>query len=520
MNLPDNQELPELLTEAAELAHLASPLALRQRIKPDFRHRLHQKVISDAVVDAVTGRGPRFIGVAMPQQQGKTEITSIGSPEWYLELHSLGIVPGGLVGLMSYEDALPMSWSTKIRREIETNPDVFNTQLRKDSRAAGYWETEQGGGIIAVGTAGSIQGRPISFLGIDDPTKNFDQAMSPTHQNKLWDLWVSVIYGRLQPWSIVLVTMARWAPDDFMGRLQSSDYEGEPSDWRFITIPALATSENDSLGREIGEPLLRPQADQTIEEAKAEMANVQKSISTYAWQSLWMQDPRDPEGSIFPESKWRYWGGDFPKNATDERIELPADFEQIIFSLDSAFKDLKTSDWVVCTLIGRIGSDYYLIEQIRGRWSFTETCTRITNFTNTHRIRYPRATTVVVEDKANGPAIIDALRSRVGGLVEFNPSDYGSKLARAWAVQPYVLGGNVYLPAESERPWVRGFKRETGDFRGIGNETDDQVDSFTMGVLYMQKYQYAPAIVESPADLDPLLFQTRFTQTRRGGILS
>lgn len=517
---PDDLDIEAL----ADVGHLASPLTLRNAVltaqdKP-FRHHAHQKLISDKIRDALLGHGKRFVAVSVPQQFGKSLVTSIAGPEYVMELHSLGVLPGGMCALMSYEDSLAMTWSQTIRREFEAVPDIFFSRTRKDSRAASYWETQQGGGVIAVGTAGSIQGRPITYLGIDDPTKNLEQAMSPAHQDKLWELWNSVLFGRLQPWSVVLVTMARMAPDDFIGRLKSRDYEGDPDDWEFIEIPYLAKS-GDVLGRPEGQPLTRPQADQTIDQAYEEAAMVQKTIAPYVFQCMWQMDPRDPEGSIFPPSKWRYWGGEFPKDS-NERIDLPAahNFDQILFSLDSAFKDLKSSDWVVCGLWGRIAADYYLIDLIRGRFSFTETCTRIKNFTQTYRLQYPSATTIVVEDKANGPAIIDSLRSHVGGLVEFNPGDYGSKLARAWAVQPYQLGGNLYIPAESERPWVAKYRQEMADFRGTGgNETDDQVDMTSMAILYMQKYQFAPAVVESPADLDDHLFHSRFTQVRRPGIL-
>lgn len=494
-----------LLQEADDVAHLTNPLAIRKKVleaegKP-FRARAHQLLIGNAVMDAFTGRGPRFVGVSVPQQFGKTECTSIGTPELVMEWHALGLLPGGLCALMSYEDALPMSWSTKIRRDIEAHPDIFVTRTRKDSRAASFWENEQGGGIIAVGTSGSIQGRPITFLGIDDPTKNLEQAMSPAHQDKLWYLWNSILFGRLQPWSVVLVTMARLAPDDFIGRLKSRDYEGDPDDWRFIEIPYIAR-ENDELGRPEGQPLQRPQSDQSVEEAYRESEMVKKTIAPFIFQTMWQQDPRDPEGAIFPQSKWRYWGGDFPKEAQDERTELPHTFEQVVMSWDMAFKDLKSSDWVVGTAWGRIEQDYYLIDLVRGRWSFTETCKRVQNFSRFIRSQYPNATTVLVEDKANGPAVIDQLRSKVGALTEFDPSDYGSKLSRAHAVQPFVLGGNVFIPAPSEKPWVPQYKQELADFRGTGNETDDQVDSTTMAILHMFKFAVEPSEFFDPSEFD------------------
>lgn len=495
-----------LLESASDVGHLASPLAFRAHVlqargKP-FRARAHQKVISDAIVDAFLGRGPRFVAISIGQQYDKTQIASIGAAEWILELHTLGVLPGGLVGLMSYEDSLAQSWSRTIRQDIEAVPDAFNTRLRKDSRAVSEWWTEADGGVLAIGTGGSVQGRPLTLFGIDDPTKNYEQAMSPAHQDRIWNNWVSVFYGRLQPWTVVLVTMVRWAPDDFIGRLASEDYEGDPKDWRFINIPLVANAEDDPLGREIGEPLIRPQAEQTIEQAKLEAERIQISVSTYSWQTNWQQDPRDAEGTILAESKWRVWGGDFPKDAEYDRIELPLEFDQVVMSWDMSFKDLKTSDWVVGTAWGRIGADYYLIDLVRGRWSFTETCNRVNTFAKRIRYVYKNATAIVVEDKANGPAVIDQLRSKVGGLVDFDPSDYGSKLARAHAIQPFQLGGNIYIPAESEKPWVRLFKKELADFRGTGRETDDQVDSTTMGILHMTKYQFSPAYVESGEDID------------------
>lgn len=521
----------DLLLDSEELAYLSSPLAMATRITPTFRPRDHQKVISDAIVDAVNGTGPKWIAVSIPQQFGKSFITSIATPLWILELHSLGILSGGLCGILSYEDGLAMDFSRIIRRTISSDPENFFTRLRKDSKSATFWETENEdsasrGGVYAVGMSGSVQGRPLTFVGIDDPTKNFEQAMSPAHQNTIWNNWTSVIYGRLQPWTIVLVTMVRWAPDDFIGRLSSDDYDGDPDDWKFINIPYIAqeryeedgTPIADPLGRPVGEPLLRPQADFTLEDAYAEREKVERTVSVYSWNTLWNQDPRDPEGCVLPESKWRYWGGDFAEK--DQRVELPTRFDQMIMSWDMAFKDLKQSDWVVGTLWGRIEMDYFLIELKRGKMSFTDTCNEVKQFALNARMRYPNATGIVVEDKANGTAVIDALRSRVGGLMEFDPSDYGSKLGRANAIQPLLMGGNLYIPAESERPWVKKYRQELADFRGQGNkETDDQVDSTTMAILHMQKYQFSPAVVASPADLDDNLFQSRFTQHRRGGIL-
>lgn len=480
-------DAPQLDESLAGIAHLASPLSVSSAVTPNFRVRAHQKIVSDAIVDAFFGNGPRFIAVSMPQQFGKSSISAIGASIWVQEMHALGMLPGGMVGLVTYEDSLAMSWSTKIRRTIAGNPDLFHTKLRSDSKAASYWETELEGGVLATGVGGTIVGRPITLLVLDDVIKNIDQANSERHRDMNWNLWQTVAIGRLQPWSVVVCSMTRWHEDDLIGRFLSDETEGDPSDWKYICLPALA-EENDPIGREVGEPLLRPQADQTIEQARHEMARVKASVSEYTWNTMWMQHPSDPEGTIFYESKWRYYGG-------DSAYELPTHFDLVIMSWDMAFKDEKDSDFVVGQAWGTSGADRYLIDLIRGRWDYATTESMVKSFAHTIRSRYSNATAVLVEDKANGTAVINRLRSSVGGLIAITPKE--SKLARAHTCQPLLLGGNLYLPAQSTSPWVREFISEMSAFpRGTH---DDQVDCATQALNYLTQFGHGGARWRSPA---------------------
>ena len=59
----------------------------------------------------------------------------------------------------------------------------------------------------------------------------------------------------------------------------------------------------------------------------------------------------------------------------------------------------------------------------------------------------------LVEDKANGPAVISALRHEVTGLVANTPE--GDKVARAQAVSPQVESCHIYLPHPAITPWGR-----------------------------------------------------------------
>ena len=84
----------------------------------------------------------------------------------------------------------------------------------------------------------------------------------------------------------------------------------------------------------------------------------------------------------------------------------------------------------------------------------------------------------LIEDKANGPAIISALKNEISGIIAVNPTE--SKLARLSAITPQIESGNVFFPNPQNIPWVEGLIDELLRFpRG---KNDDQVDAMTMAL--------------------------------------
>jgi predicted phage terminase large subunit-like protein len=128
--------------------------------------------------------------------------------------------------------------------------------------------------------------------------------------------------------------------------------------------------------------------------------------------------------------------------------------------------------------------------------SFTETVRAFCRQVETH----PTIGAKLVEDKANGPAVIDYLKNKIPGLIPIEPD--GSKEARAHAVTPYVRAGNVLLPDPTRNPWVLLFLSEVCGFSGKPGRPDDQVDSMTQALRYL--YQYGNAFPEA----DDILIDT------------
>src|SRR3546814_3038189 len=123
-----------------------------------------------------------------------------------------------------------------------------------------------------------------------------------------------------------------------------------------------------------------------------------------------------------------------------------------------AFKNVKTSYYVVGQLWVLHGPLQILRAQVRGRWAFTAPQPEVRAFAARH------VPARLVEDKANGTAIIDVLRPEIDGLLTVNPKD--GKEVRARAVTPTLDARNVLLPHPSSPgcEWVTDLLTETRNF--------------------------------------------------------
>lgn len=176
---------------------------------------------------------------------------------------------------------------------------------------------------------------------------------------------------------------------------------------------------------------------------------------------------------------WKYY--DF-----DPRVKQ---WDEMAQSWDCTFKDSDGSDYVVGQVWGRIGANKYLLDQWRARADINATMQAIINMT----AKWPKARAKYIEDKANGPAIIQLLKARIGGIIAVNPE--GGKIARVSAVAPEIEAGNVYLP--EGKPWVQDFVEEAAAFPRGAN--DDQVDAMSQAINKMQ-YRWVDEPGEQPSD--------------------
>lgn len=298
---------------------------------------------------------------------------------------------------------------------------------------------------------------------IDDPIKNAKEAQSVTARESVWQEWESTLSTRLHKGASVIVIMTRWHEDDFVGRL----LQNSPYNWHRLRLPAVAEEENDLLGRDIGETL---SPELGFDEEWAENKKIE--VGSRTWASLYQQRPAPAEGAIFQREWIQYFN------------VQPARYESMVMSWDMTFKDSETSDYVVGQVWQKSGSEFYCIDQVRAQMDFTQSVQTVINLKN----KYPKCRTILIEDKANGPAIINTLKKKVSGIVPITPRE--SKTARAYSVTPFFEAGNVFY--KSTLPHLNDTVEELAAFDNSAH--DDTVDAMTQALNYFAERPKANVI--------------------------
>lgn len=414
--------------------------------------------------DMQAGRRPILV-LQAPPQHGKSEIVSRKLPAYIL-----GRFPDWRVGAASYSDELANAMAQDVRRNLadEKHRRLFPQPVEKrryDVNRTGEFTAPGGaGGYLGVGVGAGLTGRPVDIGIIDDPVKNEKEALSPTVKEGHWNWYQTVFTTRLSENSGQIIMATSWAEDDLPARI-CNHFKGDP---RLTVLRFPAINEPGEVGYNPNLPRgpLVPEL-----KSLAFLQEVKSLFSDYWWAAMYQQCPRALGGNVFKESGLRYY---FPK-------DLPAKFDKVLASWDCTFKDTDGTDFVVGQVWGKAGANAYLLGQVRARMSFTKTVGEVIRLKN----EWPKVREILIEDKANGPAVIDTLKGSVSGIIPIEPD--GSKLARAHAVTSYWEAGNVWLPHPD---WSDHLFRGDGKVKELVGEltafpagaNDDQVDATTQAL--------------------------------------
>lgn len=456
------------------------------------------------------GLAPRLI-LEVPPRSGKSELVSRKLPGWLLGRH-----PDWYIGLVSYGADLAERLSRDARRVVMSDvyAEVFaryeleemaNVEIDPSSKSVSEWsikptkDVPQPGGMIAVGTRGTLTGKGFNVLLIDDPLKDQDEADSVAAKNRLWNFYVGTLHDRVEPGGGIVVVQQRWAPDDLIGRIlaaQQADADDPEvnvsliENWRRVSLPAQAEAGvEDPLGREPGEWL---PARRTAEQWEREKAFYQRK-SPRTWRAKFQQQPVATEGAIFRPREWIRFEDDDP-----ELNEGPV----FIFG-DTSYGKGRNSDWSVFGVWRyekKPRETFRLLEVYRQRVPFPQLKRDLLDLCFKYDIMLPDngltwygRSRVYIEDYGSGTSLIQEFmipvdhpqygRKRIP-VQAWRPRRDQDKDARAHAVTPILADGKVAMPRKAD--WLPHLLQTMSDFQGEGSvEFDDEIDMLTMSLILL-----------------------------------
>ena len=459
-----NKELNALYAELARrelarrsyaeyLAYVQGPSWIRTRMSQYLAEEVQR------FVETPTKHAYDILLIETPPQHGKSITLTESFPSWYM-----GKYPEHRVVIAGYDTDFASKFCRRNKEKVVgAGTNLFDISIGAVNQAQEFELSNGRGRLISRGIMAGITGNPANLVIIDDPVKNRQEADSPTYRARVWEEWQNSIKSRLQAHGKVIVIMTPWHEDDFAARLLSSE-----KNVKLIRLPVEAEA-NDPLGRKIGEPLC-PE----LGKDKAWLDNFKSGYISdpqggqKAWTALYQCSPRVETGNLIHRDWWRFYD---PKD-----IKV---FGSEIISVDAAFKDGDNNDFVSIQVWGKVRGDYYLRYCINKHLNFPATVEAI----RAMKQLYPQAHTVLIEDKANGSAIIQTLQHEMF-CVPVNP--LGGKVSRVNAIAPAIESGRVFLPDPDKYDWVMPFIDQFTAFPSGAH--DDMVDAASQALNRMIFY--------------------------------
>lgn len=409
---------------------------------PGFYMTKFHRYLTDTIqefLETPTDKAMSILLLSVPPRHGKTFTVTETLPSWYLGGH-----PDGNVIICSYDGTFAESFSRRNRDKFnEYAAEVFpNAKPNKNVQGVALWETTEGGRCRAAGLKAGITGYGAELFIIDDPIKNQEAAESETIIAKIHAEMGPSVQSRIHPGGKLIVIQTRWVENDVIGYIEKNWGEFV---WKSVNLPCeCEDAENDPLGRNVGDSLMGPHLGDVglppricndNKWLQSKKLLVKAGEGEHVWNALYQGHPSAQDGNLFKEPWWQLY----------KRCDVNVNsFDYMSLSVDATFKKTETSDMVAIELWAMIKNDVYLYKLINKRMGFVETLAKIKQLCT----EFPTIDELLIEDKANGSAIIDSLRysDNIPPIVAVNP--LGGKYSRAQAVSPFISTCKVHIPTD------------------------------------------------------------------------
>ncbi|MGH7194925.1 MAG: phage terminase large subunit, partial [Candidatus Saccharimonadales bacterium] len=402
-----------------------------------FAFNWHIEAVAAKLAAVYQGRMRRLV-VNLPPRHLKSLLASVAFPAW-----CLGRDPGLHLLCVSYAQDLADQLARDCRRIVTSGwyRRLFATRLTPEKTAVQEFVTNAGGCRLAVSVGGALTGRGADIIIIDDPLKP-EEALSRTQRQAVNEWYDHTLYSRLndKSRSAIVLVMHRLHEDDLTAHVLTQE------EWDVLRLPALAeTAETHAIDtpwrrqkivRREGEAL------HPAREPPALLGHIRRLIGEYNFAGQYQQSPAPLGGGLVKRHWFRHYAAD----------ALPARFDRLVQSWDTANKASELSDYSVCTSWGVVGPNLYLMDVLRRRMEYPELKRAVRA-----ECQHFKADVVLIEDHASGTQLIQELIDEgMWAVTRYRPQ--ADKIMRLHAQTATIENGFVHLPKAA--PWLSAYLDE------------------------------------------------------------
>ena len=445
----------------------------------------HLDIICEYLEAVYAGQVKRLI-VNIPFRTSKSTLISKAFPAWVWSRK-----PSAQFLTLAHSDDLAVRDATATRNLIESEwyqerwGQTYS--LASDQNQKHWYQNSKNGHRNAQGLGGSITGKGGDFIGIDDPHDQ-EKAQSDAYRQTVLDAYDQKVSTRLNDpaTGAIYVVMQRLHTLDLTGHL----LRGEEK-WEHVVLPMQYTGKRytsvlgpkgDDWRTTPGELLDATRFPEPV------IAAFKSRLGTYGSAGQLQQSPTPAGGGILKAAHWRQW---------PTAVPLPK-CEHVFQSYDTAYseEDHKKAAYSARTTWGIFLDDKsgkhcaLLLEAWADRVDYYELRKLAKESYNKWR-----PDRVLIEKKASGISLVQDMRR--GGIPVSTYSPDRDKIARAYAVQPMLESGLVWLP---DRKWAEAVRDHASAFPTGAPPSADYTDTITQALLYLRNSWWVHQIDDLPKE--------------------
>lgn len=456
--LDEALELENTLFGIGERAGIPEPKNIRDFFKlasPEMRAPEHLSPILD-IADRIIQGDPIKACVSVPPQHGKSTTLL------HLILFIALFRPNSKILYATYSATLTTS---QRKRSLDILIGLCNRQpefknLIGDLTARTTTGTQlnnqftlsllNGSEIYWRSVEGACTGLTGDIVVCDDLFQGYNEALSPSIRDKVWDWFTTEAITRMHSKSSLITNFTRWSQDDVIGRLQKIP----DSPYQFINLPAITDTEDGP------KPLW---------EEKHSLAHLLEikltQKSELKWSAVYQGCPTSGKEQVFQAE---------PQYFTELPItKLPDGYEpnySYSIGVDFAYSEKKGADYSVAIAFAWDWANQrgYILDMIRERESADKFGPRLKGF----------------QDKWKGSTVEADIGGTEQGTISFMSREYGikfrtrpvsqtTKLTRSMPVANRWNQQAIYLP--NNATWTHEVVLELNAFTGTGLEEHDDI---------------------------------------------